>query len=203
MSNITELDYSAGLVSQSFWFPEMRTILKMILSGMDEKEIRQKCITENLFGMPNERRILEVYLRMKARSSRLDEPMMRLFMESDLATQKLINLVSILRGDRLFFEFINEVYREKVILGQTEIADMDINAFFTRKGAEEEFVENLSDATKRRLRGSYKNYLKDAGMITADGKKYFITVPIMDIVLERKLIADGEESIVKAITGRN
>lgn len=201
MPNITDLEYGAGLVSQSFWFQEMRTMIKFIYAGNPDKEIRRLCLEENPFGMPNERRILEVYRRMKARASRLDAPMMQLFLDSDLSTQKLINLVAILRGDRLFFEFIYEVYREKAILGQMEMTDMDVNAFFTRKGAESEFVENLSDATKKRLRSSYMNYLTDAGLLTSEGKKRMITVPIMDIVLERKLIADGEESLVKAITG--
>ncbi len=115
-------------------------MIKLIVAGKPDTEIRRICLEENLFGMPNERRILEVCQRMKARSSRLDAPMIQMFLDSDLSTQKLINLVAILRGDRLFFEFIYEVYREKAILGQMEMTDMDVNAFFTRKGVESEFV---------------------------------------------------------------
>ena len=51
------------------------------------------------------------------RASTLDQTEVHLFAESDVATQKLLNIIAILRTDRLFFEFLFEVYREKVILG--------------------------------------------------------------------------------------
>ena len=43
----------------------------------------------------------------------MDKTLIDLFCTSDLATQKVINLIAILRSDRLFFEFMFEVYREK------------------------------------------------------------------------------------------
>ena len=203
MANRTHALYSAGLVSQSFWFSEMRAMLRLIAAGNTEAEIRRICLEENLFGMKSEHRILEVYRRMRARAAHLDAPMMQLFLSSDLSTQKLINLIAILRGDRLFFEFLYEVYREKAILGQLEMTDMDVNAFFTRKSAESEFVEGLSDATRKRLRSTYMNFLTDAGLLTTEGKRHRLTVPILDIFLERKLLADGEEAVIKAIAGVN
>lgn len=203
MANRTHTPYSAGLVSQSFWFPEMRAMLRLITAGNTEAEIRRVCLEENLFGMKSEHRILEVYRRMRARAARLDAPMMHLFLSLDLSSQKLINLVAILRGDRLFFEFLYEVYREKAILGHLDMTDMDINAFFTRKSAESEFVEGLSDATRKRLRSTYMNFLTDAGLLTMEGKRHRLTVPILDIALERKLLADGEEAVIKAIAGVN
>ena len=60
----------------------------------------------------------------------LDKTLIVLGCTSDLATQKVINLIAILRSDRLFFEFMFEVYREKNILGIPVIEDADINIFF-------------------------------------------------------------------------
>ncbi|MFR1371100.1 MAG: BrxA family protein [Eisenbergiella massiliensis] len=70
-----------------------------------------------------------IITRVKA----MDDRLVELFCSSDLATQKLINLVTILRTDRLFFEFVYEVYREKVILGTSIMEDTDVNVFFTKK----------------------------------------------------------------------
>ncbi len=43
-----EEKYSAGLISQSFWFIEMKKIIKLIDEGKSEEEIKNLCISENL-----------------------------------------------------------------------------------------------------------------------------------------------------------
>lgn len=107
----------------------------------------------------------------------------------------------ILRSDRLFFEFMFEVYREKNILGLREIEDADLNIFFKNKEIQSEDIANWSDNTKRRLRSIYVNYLTDANLITVVDKKRMITPPILDIALERYLNDCGDGAIIKAITG--
>ena len=135
------------------------------------------------------------------RAKRLDKTLIDLFLTSDLATQKIINLLTILRSDRLFFEFMFEVYREKNILGLREIEDADLNIFFKNKEIQSEDIANWSDNTKRRLRSIYVNYLTDANLITVVDKKRMITPPILDIALERYLNDCGDGAIIKAITG--
>lgn len=44
---MVEETYSAGLISQSFWFVEMKKVIKLIDDGKSEEEIK-KCIDENL-----------------------------------------------------------------------------------------------------------------------------------------------------------
>ena len=137
---IQDLPYSAGLMSQSCWFVEFKRIVQLIAAGKTEDEIKAECLENNLLGAVKEYRAKRVYGYLIARAKMLDKAGINLFMESDLATQKLINLVAILRGDRLFFEFVYEVYREKVILGQLELEDKDFNIFFRTKGQQSELV---------------------------------------------------------------
>ena len=47
---MVEETYSAGLISQSFWFVEMKKVIKLIDDGKSEEEIKKMCIDENLFG---------------------------------------------------------------------------------------------------------------------------------------------------------
>lgn len=42
--------YSAGLMSQSFWFIEFKKVVKLISDGKSQNEIKSACIEENLFG---------------------------------------------------------------------------------------------------------------------------------------------------------
>ena len=133
----------------------------------------------------------------------MDSQLLELFCTSDLATQKLINLVTILRNDRLFFEFIYEIYREKVIMGVTELTEADVNIFFSQKETQSDLVAGWKDSTKRHLKSDYLNFMTEANLLTVNEKKRMITPPIMDVALERYLIANGEESMVKALTGVN
>ena len=84
----------------------------------------------------------------------MDKTLIDLFVNSDLATQKIINLVAILRTDRLFFEFMFEVYREKNILGIPVIEESDVNIFFNNKEVQNDDIAEWTDGTKRRLRSA-------------------------------------------------
>lgn len=165
------MNYSAGLVSQSFWFVEIRKIIKLVNDGMTEDEIKNLCIDENLFGAMKEYRAKRIYGYIWNRIKQLDKTMIDIFCTSDIATQKVINLISILRSDRLFLEFMFEVYREKNILGVNVIEDSDVNIFFKNKEIQSEGVAAWSDTTKCRLRSIYINYLTDSNLLTVVERK--------------------------------
>ncbi|NCC01271.1 MAG: DUF1819 family protein [Clostridia bacterium] len=193
--------YSAGLVSQSFWFVEFKKILILLEKGKTEEEIKTLCLEENLFGAAKEYRARRIYGYIWNRVRQLDEPLIKLFNESDLSTQKIMNLVCILKTDRLFFEFLYEVYREKAILGFEKIEDADINIFFNGKEVQNDDIAAWTDGTKKKLRNIYKNYMVDANLLAEKNKEKMITLPILDIALERYLEANGQQDIVKALTG--
>lgn len=198
-----ENTYSAGLMSQSFWFVEMKKLVKLIADGKTEQEIKKLCIEENLFGAAKEFRARRMFGYLWNRAVNLDEKMIELFVESDLATQKLINLISILIGDRLFFEFVYEVYREKSILGSTCLTEADASIFFNNKEIQSESIATWADTTKMKLKNIYFNFLTDANLLTVVNKEKTITPPILDIALERYLESVDLGSIVRAITGVN
>ena len=193
--------YSAGLMSQSFWFVEFKKYLKLLADNLSEEEIKKQVITGNFFGAPNEYRNQRIYRYIYNRCKALDEQGQKLFFSSDLSTQKLINLVCIIREDRLFFEFLNEVYREKIILGAEFLENADAKIFFRNKEIQSDIVAGWNESTKKRLISGYFNFMSDANLLSADGKRRKITPPLPDIALERYLVAKGETSILKAVTG--
>lgn len=193
--------YSAGIVSQSFWFIEFKKYLKLCLDGYNPEQIKEKIITENYFGLQNEYRAKRIYGYITNRVAMLDEIGLKLFFDSDLATQKLLNLICIFRQDRLFLEFVNEVYREKAIIGTEELSASDVNIFFKNKEVQSEVVAEWTDATKKRVGSCYLNFMIDANLLTLEGKTKKITPPLLDITLERYLEVNNENAILKAITG--
>ena len=203
MKLLYEIEYSAGLMSQSFWFLEFKKAVKLRQDGLSYDEIKKKCIEENLFGAAKEYRALRMAGYIINRIKTMDDTLVNVFCTSDLATQKLINFITILRTDRLFFEFMYEVYREKVIVGSKYIEDVDLKVFFTQKENQSDLILGWKDTTKRKLRSCYLNYMTDANLLTVIEKKKTITPPILDVALERYLKAQGEEVVVKALTGVN
>lgn len=193
--------YGASLVSKSFWFVEFKKIVKLVSEGKTEQEIKHLCIEENLFGAKREYRAKEIYGGVIRRIRKLDEPLFQIFLTTDIGTQKLINFIIIVQGDRLFFEFLYEVYREKIILGQKEMTQFDLNTFFSQKETQSKKVEEIKDTTKKRLGASYFNFMINANLLTVIGTKKMITPPIMDLRLEKYLEETGWKVLLKAIKG--
>lgn len=193
--------YSAGIMSQSFWFIEIKKAIRLRSEGIEYAEIKKKCVDENLFGATKEYRASRIAGYIIARLKEMDDTLIDLFCTSDLPTQKIINLITILKTDRLFFEFVYEVYRGRIILGAEIMDDMSLNAFFTEKEAQSELIAGWKDSTKRKLRNIYMSFLTDANLLAKTANDRVITPPVLDIALERYLIAVGDVAILKALTG--
>lgn len=193
--------YSSGLVSESFWFVEFKQFIKLRVEGKSWDEIKELCLKDNLLGISKEYRAKRIFGYLKNRAQVLEEDLLDLFLISDLATQKIITLIAIAKGNKLFNEFLYEEYREKSILGIKELTASGINIFFNKKQDQSEDIANWTDVTLKRLRSSYMNFLTDAGLLTVVDGKRIITPPILDIALENYLKDKGEMYIAKAVMG--
>ena len=193
--------YSSGLVAESFWFIEFKILIKLRYEGKSWDDIKALCLNENLLGISKEYRAKRIFGYLKNRIEVIEDGYLEIFMNSDLQTQKIINILASAKKNRLFFEFLYEVYREKVKLGALELTASDINIFFKNKQEQDEIMSKWTDVTLRRLRSTYMNFLVDAGLLTISDKQKKITPPILDITLENFLKDTGEMQLTKAITG--
>lgn len=201
--------YSAGLISQSFWFVEFRHYLRLKKENISDDEIKRRITEENIFGAPNDYRAHRIGNYLSARVGRLSHEEVMLFFACDITSQKLMNLVCIMRNDTLLFEFINEVYREKVMLGVETLDLYDGRAFFTEKEKQDDTVAGWQDKTKRRLISTYLNFMTDAGLLSraekvsgsSKSRSRKIMIPLPDEALQHHLETTGETTILKAIMG--
>ena len=197
--------YSAGSVKHSFWFLEFRKVVNLRLEGRSWDEIKQLNEQENIFGAPTALRANQIYNTVSGRMKCLDDSFCPVFNSCDVSSQKLFTLVAVMAYDTLFGEFIYEVVREKLIIGTNELTDSDIRIFFKNKQEQDEKVASWTDATLKRLAGTYKTMLFESGMIDNEigrGKSVKkILRPILDPVMERWLNDYGMYYYVKALTG--
>lgn len=175
--------YSAGAVKFSFWFMEFRKTVQLLSEGKSFADIKKLNEETNIYGAPTKLRAQQIYSTVTARIKTLDESFYPIFLSSDLATQKLFVLTAALLHDTLFFDFVYEVVREKMILGSDELTDADIRIFFKNKQEQSEKVASLQDYTLRRLGSCYKTQLYEAGLLESNqaNSTRKILKPILDI----------------------
>lgn len=157
--------YSAGTVKVSFWFMEFKKTVQLLADGKNYEDIKRINEEENIYGASTKARAQQIYSTVIARIKALDDSFIPLFFESDLSTQKLFALTASLANDTLFFDFVYEVLREKMILGTYDLTDADIRIFFKDKQAQSEKVASFQDYTMHRLGSCYKTQLYESQVL--------------------------------------
>ncbi len=195
--------YSAGAVSRSFWFMEFRKVVQLLADGKTLDEVKNINIEQNIFGAVTPARSASTFSIVAARIKLLDASFYPLFLESDISTQKMFAMSAVLAHDTLFFDFVYEVFREKLIVGENELSDADIRIFFKNKQAQDEKVSSFTDDTIKRLIRSYKTHLYEAGLLDDQTRASVrkINKPILDPVLKHWLDDYGYGQIAKALEG--
>lgn len=193
--------YSAGAVSRPIWFLEFKKYINLLEEGKTYEEVRALVTEQNIFSAASPLRAQQAYLTLTRRIQTLPEAFRKAFLVSDLTSQKLITLFSLMERDRLFFEFIYEVYREKLIIGEDELTDSDFNIFFKNKQQESEVVAKWKDYTLKKLRQCYIGYMSETGLINLQDGKRLIERPIIEQSLEDLWIQHEKGYILKALTG--
>ena len=195
--------YSAGAVKFSLWFMEFRKEVQLLSNGKSFDDIKALSAEENIFGASTPARAAMIYSTVTARIQNLDPSFYPLFMDSDVSTQKLYALTGSFAHDTLFFDFMYEVVREKMIIGTGILTDADIRIFFKNKQAQDENVEKWTDQTLQRLGRSYKTQLFEAGLLDDQSRatERKIMKPILDPVFKHWLEDYGYGQVAKAMEG--
>ena len=194
-------EYSASATKFSFWFAEFRKIVSLLRSGKTMSEIKGLATTDNIFSAATPMRSGQIFNTVSARVSSLPDEFYSLFDKSSLETQKLITLISIMNTDTLFFDFMHDVYREKLITGDTVLSDADIRVFFLDKQRESEKVAGWTDRTFVNLRKCYQNYLVEAGLLERSTGDRKILKPLIDEGFTTLLSASDMKPVLKVLTG--
>ena len=103
--------------------------------------------------------------------------------------------------DTLFFDFVYEVIREKMIIGTNELPDSDVRIFFKNKQIQSEKVAGWTDITLNRLGRCYRTMLYEAGVIDKSKNARRIFKPILTPECYQWLEGHGMEIFINALTG--
>lgn len=196
-----ELEYKSTIKSRPFLFKETKKAAELINKGFKEFEIKEKAKKDNIFQVNTETRRSEIASIVLQRLKAIDDFLIEKIVNADIETSKQIVIYSIMKTDRLFFEFMYEVFREKILLRDFTLQDKDFNIFFDRKKEQSERVASWDDYTFYKLKQVYIRILFEAGFIKNQKKDREIAKPIIEEDVTYHLKEIGDTKYLNALIG--
>lgn len=194
-------EYKSTIKARSFLYLELKKAAGLYLQGLSPDDIKQKALEENIFLLNSENRIKEIASTVSERLQSLDKNLLYKLSTGNLEISKQLALYSILKTDRLFFEFMQEIYREKYLLKDYIITDKDFSIFFQRKAEQSQQVAEWTDYTLYKLKQVYKRILTEAGFVRKNGRNIEIIRPLMEQDLIDYLNEIGDGIYLQAMIG--
>jgi len=185
--------YTTTLNGAQFLLYEFSQIVKLKEQGLTDEEIKEKVIDENILQQEKVSSLKRRLRYLLPRVNVLDETLRCFVIHESIDISKVINFYSILKTDRLFYEFMNEVIKEKFKSNNYNLEKKDLNAFFTYKAEQNDTLKSWSDSTIQRLKQVYMRMLEEMGILT-DRKTGELKRLIIDDQLKSHLrsIGDGQ-----------
>nr|WP_307742513.1 DUF1819 family protein [Caldicellulosiruptor sp. DIB 104C] len=190
--------YTATLTSDAFLYYELKRVLKLKVQGISDEQIRKKVMEENLFQYKSKRSLRRLLSSVMRRVKVLDDYLINMVVNDPMETGKLVNLYAIMKTSRLFYEFMNEVVREKFEYNDMVLEKKDVNLFFRHKAEQSEIVAKWTDNTISKLKQVILKILTDAGVLESP-KTGKLNKIIMPVELKSHLIEIGDIDYVIAM----
>ena len=185
-----------------FWYKEMRLVVDLIVKEKKTlTDIRWLSEQTNLYNAVSGSRANEIRVVIARRINAVNENYLEFYFNQTTDVQKLLTVAMIMLTDRTFFEFMNDVYKEKLIAGGTELHDSDILGYFHALQEKDVQAGNWTDEGMKKARDNYKLILKDSGMISNVGVVRKILKPIIPAELKKFLQKEGLTQIYHILAG--
>ena len=190
--------YSAKLTGESFLLYEFKIVAKLKLEGHSDKEIRKMVMEENLFQYKFKSSISRRLTPLIQRVNLLDDKLINMLIDEPLTDGVVINLYAIMKNDKLFFEFMNEVVAEKLRVSESYLEKKDINIFINEKKEQSEDVAKWTDQTIAKIKQVMFKILAESGILE-DKKSGKLSRLLIEEELRDYIISIGDATYIKAM----
>lgn len=201
VENLNKKEYSSSLKKTPYKYLIAKKIAKLMLNNMDRAEVYKECYNNNYIEIDSPERRREIINIIYERLLSLDSFLLRQFYEGDLVTSKFILVYAISKSDRLFFEFLFEVYREALIGEKSYISLDDFDHFFAVKKENDPIVAKWGTYTISQLAKGYRTILVDSGLGKREKRNIKVTRVMIHPVVEEHLKMLGDMEYLKALLG--
>lgn len=160
-----ETDYSSVMTGAAFMLYEFRQLVLLKEQGDSDADIRKKVISENMFQYEKTSSIQRALPSILRRINAIDGTLRKMVLEESLECVKTINLYAIMKTDRLFFEFMNEIISEKLQRNDYTLEKKDLNLFFAIKAEQNHSIDSWTESTIQKLKQVYRKILLETGLL--------------------------------------
>jgi hypothetical protein len=190
------------MIKHLFWFSEFKTAVRLLNEGKNMEEIKTLSKVENLFYTRTAYRGKTVFSAIAARIEAVPDEFIILCGNIDTESQKLIAVISVMAADSLFFDFMYEAYREKLIVGDRIMTMGDFAQFFRNKQVQSEKAAVWTDMTISRLGSAYRNVLLNSGLLkNLKRNEWSVEKPIINRQLTEVIKKAKMDVFYSALTG--
>ena len=185
------------------WYRETKQCIELLREGKSLDDIKILSENENIFNAASSSRADNIRVVTARRLKAVNEEFLSFFSAQDAMAQKQLCVVLVMLTDRTFYEFMNAIFKEKMILGVYELHDSDLVGFVQRLQESDERIAKWSDAAVIKVRDNYKYILKEAEFISKTGTTREIVRPIISDAMKTFLIDEGLLPIYKILAGES
>ena len=193
--------YSSNIKSMGLLYHETKKTAQLLIDGLTPEEVKAKAVQDNIFLLKTEKRRIEVAWKVLERLKVIDDYLLAKIATSNLGESKLLVLLTVIKTDKLFFEFMYEVFMEKLILRDYRITGMEFSSFFQRKSEQSDKVAGWSDRTYNDLATVYKKILTEAGMGKEENGNFKINKAVFNHDTVSDINRSGDQAYLKVMTG--
>lgn len=198
---INKMKYSATNMTVGLMHKELKLTAQLLESGLNLKDIREKSYKENIYQARSENFKKTITSILLTRIKSLDNETVKMLSKSNLDLEKQISIYAVMKTDRLFFEFMREVYSDKITNNEYKIYSKDVENFIKIKREQNEKVNSWKHTTTNRLRSSYVGMLYESGFAKKQNGYIEIVTPIIDYKLEQHIKSINEKFYLDVMTG--
>ena len=195
----SEMKYSANLTGAAFMFFEFKQVV-LLKKQFTDKEIRKKVIDENIFQYEKVSSLKRGIPTIIRRVNVLDESLREMVSGDTLDIGKTINLYSIMKTDRLFYEFMVVVIKPHFDMNDYVLERKELNMYFTEKAEQVPEISSWSELTIGKLKQVYMKILLESGIL-ANLKSGELNRLLINEQVKEHLRHSGDSSYIEAIGG--
>lgn len=194
-------NYKANLTGVGFLLFEFKQVIKLQNELGDMKLVKKNIYEDNVFQYSKDSSLKRITPTIIRRVECICDELRDLVINDSLQSARLINLLSIIEEDDLFFAFMNEEIRDAYYKYNLLFGKKNVNIFFSDMIEKNENVAKFKDSTFNKLRQVYLKILVEAGLLTDKNNGELVRINL-DMNLRDRLIANGYKYYVDILEGK-
>jgi hypothetical protein len=160
--------YCMSFTTGGLFHPESVKLAELYLDLGDWNSVRNKVIAENLLQTRTMNTLKRVWREVVSRLRTLSSDELKFLVEGSHQEQAYLLWLAVCRRYRFIADFAAEVLRERYITLKADLSHEDFDSFFNRKFEWYSELEEITPATRNKLRQVLFKILREADLLTAN-----------------------------------